>query len=220
MTPGPPLLFLGLACALALIYVVLCFRSASLPRTIIKTGSTVALALVAFLLGGPTLLVAALALSALGDAFLALDGEHWLKPGMAAFFLAHVAYVVLFWQLGAGEAGGYYGPLLLALLGSFYLRWLNPSLGDMRLPVLAYGAVIILMGGLALRLLPDAPAIAAGAMMFILSDAILARELFKQPAQASQRVAASILLWLLYFGGQLAILIGVLRATGLGLFAV
>lgn len=209
MTLSPQLLFSGLACALALIYAGLCFRSASLTRIIIKTGSTAALALVAFLLDGPTLLVAALVLSALGDAFLALDGEAWLKPGMAAFFLAHVAYVVLFWTLGAGEARGYGGPLMLALLGSFYLRWLNPSLAEMRVPVLIYGAVIIVMGGLALRLMPPHSLIAGGAMAFILSDAILAHELFKRPQDAPPRVVPSVVLWLLYFGGQLAILCGV-----------
>ena len=68
-----------------------CWREdGGLPGLIVKTGSTALLVLFAFLAGGPWLLVAGLALSSAGDAFLAMDkpGEDkWLKPGMAAFFL-------------------------------------------------------------------------------------------------------------------------------------
>lgn len=200
---------LGAACVLALAYGAICFRPTSLLRTLIKTGATALLAVSAFLLGGPSLLIVALTLSAIGDAFLAGDADRRLKPGMAAFFFAHVAYVALFWQLGAGEGGGYRGPLLLALLSSFYLRWLNPSLGTMRIPVLAYAVVIVVMGGLALRLMPDAMLLAAGAMMFILSDAILANELFKRPSNAKPRPLPSIALWLLYFFGQTFIMLDI-----------
>ncbi|CAN0472681.1 unnamed protein product, partial [Scytosiphon promiscuus] len=48
-----------------------CWRPHSLLKLIVKTGSTALLALWAHLLGGPVLLVAGLALSSLGDFFLA-----------------------------------------------------------------------------------------------------------------------------------------------------
>lgn len=201
------------AVALGLAYLALCFRPPSLVRTLIKTGSTALLAVYAFLAGTPWLLAAGLALSSLGDAFLAGKDERWLKPGMAAFFLAHVAYVVLFWTLGADEAAnrsyGVTGPFLLALLTLFYLRFLLPSLGEMRVPVLVYALAIFLMGALALRLMPEGRLIAIGALLFILSDAILAHELFKAKV-SGQRIVPALAVWSSYFSAQVFILFGVL----------
>ena len=51
------------------------------------------------------LLVAALVLSAAGDAFWSREGERALLGGLAAFFAAHIAYVVLFLRMGDGAAG-------------------------------------------------------------------------------------------------------------------
>ena len=67
--------------------VALCWRPHSLFKLVVKTGSTALLALWAYLLGGPVLLVAGLALSSLGDFFLEADeGDRFLLPGMGAFF--------------------------------------------------------------------------------------------------------------------------------------
>ena len=83
------------ALALGLVYGAgFCYRGKGPVALLVKTGSTALLALWAYLAGGPVLLVAGLALSSAGDAFLALEGERWLKPGMAAFFLAHVYWPV------------------------------------------------------------------------------------------------------------------------------
>lgn len=221
MGAGVADILLWASVALAAIYgAVFCYRRASLPKASIKTLATAGLGLWAWMAGGPVLLVAALGLSAVGDAFLAGDDERWLPPGMAAFFAAHIAYVALFWNLGADQvspemasAMRYGGPFALAVLGAAYLRWLLPDLGKLRWPVLAYGIVIVAMGILALRLLPDGRWIAGGALMFILSDAILANELFKRPAEAAARVLPSVALWALYFGGQALIAWGVI---GLG----
>lgn len=176
-------------------------------QLIVKTGSTLLLAVFAYLAGGPWLLVAGLALSSAGDAFLAMDGRDsgpWLKPGMAAFFLAHVAYVVLFWGLPQS------GRSLLTLAAQFglvlgglvYVRWLAPSLGAMRYPVFAYTGIILLMGAIALRLDPAYLLVTLGAVMFVASDMILANQLFRRPEGAVPQVVPSLLVWGLYFFGQ------------------
>lgn len=172
------------------------------------------LALAALLTGGPWLLWGALAASAVGDLFLAGKPDRWLLPGMAAFFLAHVFYVILFWSLG--EGAGWSWPVkaaqaVLVFGGAFYIRWLMPSLGAMRVPVLAYGAVILMMGAAALALPVAYWPVMLGALMFIASDAILAHQLFCRPADAPPNTLASWAVWYLYFFGQAAILLGVIR---------
>ncbi|TIP55997.1 lysoplasmalogenase family protein, partial [Mesorhizobium sp.] len=54
--------------------------------------------------GGPWLLIAALALSAIGDALLSRDGEKAFVGGLAGFLAAHGLYIALF--VRAGDGGG------------------------------------------------------------------------------------------------------------------
>jgi len=191
-----------------------CWRAGGgVAKVIVKTGSTALLAAFAYFAGGPWLLVAALVLSSAGDAFLALDGERWLKPGMAAFFLGHVAYIVLFWGLSV-TGGNWLVPVaqtVLALAGVTYARWLSPSLGEMRVPVFAYTGIILGMGVLALRLDPQYLLVTLGAMMFVASDMILALQLFTRPAGEAPKLVPSLLVWGLYFFGQAFIAWGVVH---------
>jgi len=203
MTGGDVSLYGALALG-ALYGAGFCYRGKGLTGLAVKTGSTALLALWAYLAGGPVLLVAALGLSSLGDMFLAMKGERWLKPGMAAFFLAHFAYAILFWGLAAEDRtllvlaaqGG------LVFGGAFFVRWLSPYLGDMRIPVFAYAAVILVMGAAALRLDTAYWLVTLGAVMFIASDAILSLQLFRKPADEPAGIAPSLAVWFLYFGGQ------------------
>lgn len=135
---------------------------------------------------------------------------------MAAFFLAHVFYVVLFWQLGEGSEGWSLpvkiGQAALVFGGAFYIRWLVPWIGKpMRLPVILYGAVILMMGAAAIALPGAFWPVTVGALMFIASDSILAHQLFCRPADAAPHKPASYAVWFLYFFGQAAIAWGVLR---------
>ena len=199
------------ALALGLLYGALfCYRGKGPVALLIKTGSTALLALWAYLAGGPVLLVAGLALSSAGDAFLALEGERWLKPGMAAFFLAHVAYVALFWGLEAAPRDilNTSALVVLVLAGAGFARWL----GEMRWPVFAYTAVILMMGAAALRLDPVYWPVTLGAIMFIASDMILSLLLFRKPADQPAGTVSSLAVWTLYFGGQALIAWGMLNA--------
>jgi uncharacterized membrane protein YhhN len=191
------------------------FREGGAARTLLKVSGVVILAGIAWAAGSPWLLWAALIASAVGDAFLAGKPERWLLPGMGAFFLAHVFYVVLFWQLGEG-GGGWSLPVKIAqaalvLAGAGYVRWLVPWIDKpMRLPVILYGAVILMMGAAAIALPEAWRLVTIGALMFIASDSILAHQLFCRPADAPPNKAASYAVWFLYFFGQAAILLGVI----------
>ncbi len=181
-----------------------------------KVSGVLVLSAAAYAAGGPWLLWAALAASAVGDLFLAGKPERWLLPGMAAFFLAHVFYVILFWKIGDGAGWTWpvkAGQAVLVLGGAAYIRWLVPWLGKMRVPVLAYGAVILMMGAAAIALPASYRLVTAGALMFIASDAVLANELFRQPAGAPPRRLQSYAVWFLYFFGQAAITFGMISAV-------
>lgn len=159
-----------------------------------------------------TLFVLALLASLAGDVFLLFPG--FFIPGLVAFLAAHVAYIALF-SMNVGLFPRW-RPLLATLaIGALmyaFLWWggLPPGL---RWPVAAYVVVIAGMAAQALgraAVLGDAPAraVALGACIFMLSDALLATNRFVTPLPLAQ-------LWVLgtYYAAQILIV----RFTRLGL---
>lgn len=106
--------------AAAVIYAFALDMPPRLARSAAKTLAVAFLAVLAAMQGGPVLLVAALALSAAGDAFLSRDGEKAFLAGLASFLAAHVAYVVLFLDIGGGlellSAQSWRGAIALAMV--------------------------------------------------------------------------------------------------------
>ncbi len=206
-------LILSVTCAL-LYGGWLCLHAVSLPRTLVKTASIALLALAACLLGGPWLLVLALALSAIGDAFLAGSPQKWLAPGMAAFLAAHAAYIALFTHFELAPIGIITGPVAGVLLAStgMLITYLWRDLGAMRVPVILYALIIGIMGIQAARLPTDMWPVMLGAGLFILSDGILSIDLFRLSENAPMRRVTSRLVWLFYYGGQALIAYGLLAA--------
>lgn len=199
----------------ALSYAMMLDMPPSWRRTVAKTLSVLLLGLVAFLSGGPGLLVAALLLSAAGDAFLAQKGERAFLAGLASFLAAHIAYIVLFAGLGDGITGISSDwwrmalvPVLLIAVAITVLR-LWPALpGEMRIPVAAY-VVAILMMGLAALTMPSV-VIITGAVAFMASDTILAFETFVLAPESPHRRWTGRTLWALYYAAQILITIGLL----------
>ena len=136
--------------------------------------------------GAAWLLLAGLALSALGDVLLVPRSKMAFIGGIGAFALAHVTYGA--WFLGHGAATWLLAPVALAFLviGHRVWRWLDPHVsGAMRVPVRVYVALVSLMaacaiaygaGVSALALLP-----AIGGVLFYLSDLAVARHRFVAP---------------------------------------
>ena len=204
-----------LSAVAALLYLPVQGRQPSLRRTVVKAGSTVRMALLVLMQGGPVLLVAALALSAAGDAFLAQDGERPFLLGLASFLLAHLAYVPLFLSVGGGLAILTAEPwrlalALLAVAGAAVLvRRLLPAAGpQLRLPVAVYAAAILVMM-LAAATVPS-PIILIGAALFVLSDSLLATGRFLLPPHAPRQRPLGAAVWITYYLAQAAITLGFL----------
>jgi uncharacterized membrane protein YhhN len=188
-------------------------------RTVVKIMPVVALALIAYLTGPQhgvgLLLPAALGLSAVGDGFLAGDPKRWLPLGLASFLIAHLIYVALFWS--AGGPSGLSEPVRLALImaapigGVGMLAWLWPHLGAMRGAVSAYVAAIVAMLATSLLLPWTAWPVMVGALAFMASDAILSADLFRGARIAGSERLSAYAIWGLYYGGQAAIALGLMR---------
>ncbi len=172
-------------------------------------------------LGQPNALLSwvavALFFSLLGDVFLMLPRERFTW-GLGAFLLAHVAYLIGFslqapdftyWAAGLAIVVG-------VVAGKFYER-LRAALETedkafLLKPVAAYTLAISLMVLSALLLplregisQPAAIGIAAGAVLFFASDALLAWNRFVQPIPHGRLFTR-----ILYHAGQIAIIAGAL----------
>ena len=150
------------------------------------------------------LLALALALSALGDWFLALRGERHFPHGLIAFLLAHLVYVVVFIPAWAPDWAGLWGAAAVAVAGLALAAWLYTDLGEMRLAVLAYTFVIVAMAVTALLSSFPASMLAPGALLFMLSDCGIAIRRFKRDFPFSGELT-----WTSYYSGQLLIFLAV-----------
>lgn len=203
------LVILAFAAAMALLYAVrFSHAGPSRAKTITKTLSVALLALAALAAGVPPLITFGLALGALGDLFLTLRGEKAFLCGMAAFAAGHLAYAAAFVAAGGGLPGW---PVLAALiaLGASTEVWLAPFTGALRWPVRGYVLVILIMAAAAFSL--PIGLVTLGAALFVLSDFILALDLFRYGPERANTWRARAL-WAAYWSGQALILLGMAPA--------
>ncbi|MCQ8870273.1 lysoplasmalogenase family protein [Mesorhizobium sp. LMG17149] len=205
--------------AAAMIYAFTLGMPSTLARSAAKTLAVAMLAVLAGLQGGPLLLVAALALSAAGDAFLSRDGEKAFLGGLASFLVAHIVYVALFLRSGGGlgvlGAEPWRGAIALAMalfvvimLAALWRR-VGPSL---RIPITVYIAAILAMGISALT--TSNMWVIGGAVLFMVSDGLLATEKFLVAAISPHRAWMRFAVWALYYAAQLATTLGFLLNLG------
>lgn len=135
-------------------------------------------------------MLAALFFSWAGDVLLMFQEKFsdFFLFGLSAFLLAHIFYIVFFHWIRVKE--GVKGNLFLLLpVAAYYtglIIWLSPYLGEMKMPVRIYGIVISFMLMLALHMLyirnkKAGRMMVAGAILFILSDSVLAINKFYNP---------------------------------------
>lgn len=211
-TPNATLLLSVAAAALTLLQVNMPPASV---RSVVKTLAVGLLAVLAFVQHGPPLLVAALALSAAGDAFLSRDGERAFLAGLASFLAAHLLYIVLFASSGGGAALLPSDPwrtaiaVLMGLSALVMIALVLPRVAPgLRVPILAYVAAILAMG-LAALTMSSLPVI-VGAILFMASDGVLATERFLIAAIAPRRIPMRYAVWITYYAAQLLITLGFL----------
>jgi uncharacterized membrane protein YhhN len=151
--------------------------------------------------------VAALAFSLVGDVLLMLPSDQFVG-GLSAFFVAHVCYVAGFWSHGPAA-----GALLVAVAVTVVVIGLlgRKILGAVRVqdralagPVAAYMVVIGAM--LATALAVGNPVAAAGAVLFVASDSMIAWDRF-----VAKVPNASLLIMVTYHLGQAGLVLSLLR---------
>ncbi|MEJ8844849.1 lysoplasmalogenase [Lacibacter sp. H375] len=159
-----------------------------------------------------TLILLALFLSWAGDVLLQMKGM--FIPGLVSFLLAHIFYIVYFIKSGNNKKGllqlqpltGI--PVLVYIL--IFLWLLYPFLDALKIPVTVYGFTIGTMLLMAIntrrRLSNDAAVLFfTGALLFVISDSLLAVNLF-----AMNHVALSLCVMLTYASAQYLIVKGAL----------
>jgi uncharacterized membrane protein YhhN len=159
--------------------------------------------------------LAALLFSLSGDVFLMFEGKNsvFFLLGLSSFLLAHIFYIVFFHQVRIRE-NVKSNPWLLVAVVVYYaalVTLLSPYFGDMKIPVLVYGIVISFMLMLALHMLfiknkSAGQWMMIGALLFVMSDSILAVNKFYQSFEL-----AGILIMLTYGLAQLFIIEGASR---------
>lgn len=144
------------------------------------------------------LIIVGLLFSVLGDVWLMLPDDRFVQ-GLVSFLIAHIFYIAAFTSVSNHIAS----PLLMVPLGAaagsvfWYLR---PALGKYLMPVVVYMLVILVMGWQSFnRLEVEAGGLAAviGALLFMLSDSILAINRFRQHFHLAQLLILST-----YFAAQ------------------
>lgn len=144
-------------------------------------------------------LTLALVLSALGDLLLALkDQRRFFVPGLGSFLAAHVAYVAIFLPHTVVPDGGVLIIIALSIAASgVFVATLAPKLGKLKLPVFAYFAVIMTMVAAAWSIREASWLLGAGALVFALSDSMIALRKFMQPFPGINQAV-----WITYCAAQ------------------
>lgn len=160
------------------------------------------------------LLLAALFFSLLGDLFLLFDEADSLYfiGGLLSFLIAHLFYIVLFVKmktiLNPGSKINKRAVFFLLLYVGVLFVLLYPKLGALKIPVLLYALVLASMFITSLYACSLSirwqNACIVGALLFLLSDSILALNKFQNPFPT-----ASFLVMLTYGLAQLFIVLGV-----------
>lgn len=148
------------------------------------------------------LVLAGLVFSLAGDIFLMLPKDRFIA-GLLSFLVAHLLYIAAFYGQSHSVSTWVWLPCLA--WGGFLLHRLWPGLGALKGAVMVYAAALLGMGVAAGAQFEQLPGLAtalaaAGAVLFIASDSLLALNRFKAPFFSAQA-------WVLatYFMAQLLI---------------
>jgi uncharacterized membrane protein YhhN len=146
-----------------------------------------------------------LGFSALGDALLEYS-PGLFAAGLAAFLSAHITYTGIFvrsWQ--AARIG--IGAIALIAYSASLAAWLVPAAGVLAIPVAIYVTAITAMAASAITARFPSPWVATGALLFVLSDSVLAVNRFRMPVPFEAWIV-----WSTYYAAQLLITRGYLSA--------
>lgn len=151
-----------------------------------------------------SMIIGGLIFSLAGDVFLMLPENRFI-PGLFSFLLAHLFYIAAFTNLSGLQGSNAWFILPFIVLGLLTLSVIWQGIAALRIYVIAYMAVITLMGWQAFELWnrtrTTASLLAAvGALLFVISDSILAIDRFRW-----KFTLASACILSTYYLGQLLI---------------
>lgn len=160
-----------------------------------------------------TITFLALGFSVLGDILLMFvhKSEHFFTLGLVAFLLAHVMYIIVFLKQRNKNRSAYGFVLVLLVYAASLFYFLYGNLGYMLFPVVIYMLAILGMATAA-YLRKDSVNIVSyglvlvGAILFVISDSILALNKFYEPLAYS-----NISIMITYAFAQYFIVIGILK---------
>lgn len=127
--------------------------------------------------------------SFLGDLLLIYTGDGFFLAGMAAFLITHICYTIFFLKANNVKFNKStefaITAILITIVAIKLLDFLKPYLGGLTLPVKIYMAAITIMTASAANLIGDKKLknlalsfFLPGALLFVLSDFVLAINLF------------------------------------------
>lgn len=166
---------------------------------------------------GKKIMLAALFFSWVGDIFLLAEDKNplFFIFGLASFLTTHIFYIIYFLSIRSNQISLLKKqPLLIAAVLTYgiALVWLLfPKLADLKIPVMIYAAVIctMLLCSLHIYLKVNKPAnmfFVLGALLFVLSDSLLAINKFYQPF-----AFAGVCIMLTYCAAQYFIVTGFIK---------
>jgi uncharacterized membrane protein YhhN len=160
-------------------------------------------------------ILTALFFSLAGDVLLMFqqNDKLFFLLGLSVFLVAHIFYIIFFHLIRVKEKlrGNAWLLWIVVVYYAALITLLSPYLGDMKLPVRVYGIVISFMLLLAMHMLFIKNKIAGrwmmtGALLFVISDSILAINKFYQSFEM-----AGVLIMLTYGLAQLFIVEGAIK---------
>jgi len=155
----------------------------------------------------------ALVFSLLGDILLMFvdSSPHYFTAGLLAFLVAHIMYIVVFYKNRntSKTVWGFITLLAIYSLTLFYI--LKDNLGEMLIPVLIHMLAILSMATMAFLRRGAVPSnsfllVFLGAILFMVSDSILALNKFYEPLPFS-----NLSIMFTYGLSQLFIVLGLLK---------
>lgn len=145
-----------------------------------------------------------LGMSVVGDIVLALEQGQYFVFGLAAFFVAHVFYIMSLYPVAPRRL-----PIVIAYavigVGTFSL--MAPWLGELFIPVFFYILILLTMAVFSVISQRSNRWLIVGAALFVISDSIIGLNKFYQPIPYNH-----ILIMLTYYSAQFALTLGMLKA--------
>ena len=162
-------------------------------------------------------LLTGLFFSFLGDVFLLFESKNALFFifGLASFLITHICYIIYFLKIKSTQISLLrQQPWMVALVAGYgcsLILLLYPRLGELKIPVTIYAAVICCMLLCCLHVFyktgrPANVYFVAGAMLFVISDSLLSVNKFFSPFPS-----AGILIMLTYCAAQFFIVMGFIK---------